>query len=73
MSVTWLKIKKRHDRIDLLRKIFDEQVLEFTEDNLATNVLTFVEDALTALPQSAKRINVEALVDHAVKDWRENR
>ncbi len=73
MSITWLKIKKRHDRIDLLRKIFDEQVLEFTEDNLATNVLTFVEDALTALPQSAKRINVEALVDTAVKDWRENR
>lgn len=73
MSITWQKIKKRHDRIDLLRKIFDEQVLEFTEDNLATNVLTFVEDALTALPQSAKRINVEALVDHAVKDWRENR
>ncbi len=73
MSITWLKIKKRHDRIDLLRKIFDEQVLEFTEDNLATNVMTFVEDALTALPQSAKRINVEALVDAAVKDWRENR
>ena len=51
MNAIWSKIRDRHDRIDRLRKIFDEQVLEFTEDNLATNVLTFLEDALTALPR----------------------
>jgi len=73
MGVIWLKSRGRHDRIDRLRKIFDEQVLEFTEDNTATNVLTFLEDALAALPESAKQMDVEALFSAAVKDWRGER
>lgn len=70
MSVVWLKSRGRRDRIDRLKKIFDEQVLEFTEDNMATNVLTFMEDMLAALPESAKQTKVEALVSAAIYDWR---
>lgn len=66
----WHKIRERHDRRDALRKIFDEQVLEFNEDNMATHVLTFLEDALAALPESAKKTDVEALFLCATKGWR---
>ncbi len=70
MGATWFKIRNRQDRRDRLRKIFDEQVLEFTEDNLATNVQTFMEDMLAALPESSREVEVEKLFVAAAKHWR---
>ena len=70
MSFTWFKIRSRQDRRDRLRKIFDEQVLEFTEDNMATHVQTFMEDMLAALPESSREFDVEELFVAAAKHWR---
>ena len=64
------KYKLRHERREALKKIFDQQVLDFTEDNLPTNIATFFEDMLAALPESAKRCDVEALVEQVLHEWR---
>jgi len=52
-------------------KVFDWQMRDFTEDNLPTNIATFFEDVLAALPESAKRCDVEALLEQVLQEWRD--
>ncbi len=59
-----------HKRREALKKIFDQQVLDYTEANLPTNIATFFEDVLAALPESAKRCDVEALIEQVLDGWR---
>lgn len=59
-----LRAKMRRDN---LKRIFDNQVLDYTEDNLPTQVATFFEDAIAALPERAKDCDLEALFKNALK------
>lgn len=68
---SWSKRLERHERIQKLRDLFDAQCLEFTEDNLPTNVQTFFEDVLAALPEGSRTFEVEKLFKSAAKNWRQ--
>ncbi|KKM61812.1 hypothetical protein LCGC14_1527930 [marine sediment metagenome] len=70
MRLSRTKRGQRQERIEQLRKLFDAQVLEFSEDNMPTQIVTFMEDMLAALPESARECNVEGLFETAVVEWR---
>ncbi len=70
MAIRWKRALERHERIQKLRDLFDAQCLEFTEDNLPTNVQTFFEDMLAALPECSRTFEVEKLFEAAAKRWR---
>ncbi len=61
-------ISCRPDRQQRMRILYDEQVREFTEDNQPTQVATFFEDAIRALPFIAvDRYDLEALFKEALE------
>lgn len=64
-------LSNRQVRRDLLKKIYDAQVIEFTEDNQATQIVTFLGDVLSALPISASKNDVVSLLTQAIDEWRE--
>lgn len=70
MAIKWKRQLERHERIQKLRDLFDAQCLEFTENNLPTNVQTFFDDVLTALPEGSRTCEVEKLFEAAAKRWR---
>lgn len=58
----------RKERRQELKKLYDAQVLDFTEDNIPTQVATFFEDAIAALPEDAKRhCDLELLFKNALE------
>lgn len=71
MAIRWKRALVRQERIQKMRDLFDAQVLEFTEDNMPTNVQTFFEDALAALPEGSRTLEVEKLFEAAAKHWRD--
>lgn len=61
----------RQKRREKLKKLYDEQVLEFTEDNGPTSVSVFLEDVLRALPigmQQNVHYQWEAIFEDALKE-----
>ncbi len=70
MAIRWRRALERHERIQKMRDLFDAQCLEFTEVNLATNIQTFLEDALAALPEASRTVEVEKLFEAAARHWR---
>ena len=60
--------KTRSDRLEVLKKVLDDQILEFTEDNMPTNVVMFFEDVIRALPYSAnEKFDLPALFNEALE------
>lgn len=62
-------INRRSQRVKLMQELFQAQREEFTEDNLPTHVVTFLEDALNALPEEARVFNMQALTNAAFHNW----
>ena len=43
----------RQQRQEILKTVFDDQVLEFTENNDVAQVIMFLEDVIKAIPHNA--------------------
>lgn len=65
-----MKIRLADERREALKKIFDAQVIQFSQDDMSAQIATFFEDCLRALPPSALNSNVEAIIDDELSDWR---
>ena len=64
------KYRLRHERRELLKKMFDAQVEEFFEDNNPTQIATFFEDVLRVLPNSYRTCEIEAIFKGAFEEWK---
>lgn len=64
-------LERRRKRREKMQKLFDEQLADFYEDNNPTQVATFLEDAIRAMPYSIRQspnIQWEALFRSAMDD-----
>ena len=63
------EVQIRDGRRNLLKKVYDSQVQEFTEDNEPTQIVTFFEDVINALPNiGVERNDLEALFKYALEE-----
>ncbi len=65
-----IKYMCRNERAARLKQIFDAQVISEPEANRATQIALFLEDVLSALPESAKKEHVASIFECALNQWR---
>lgn len=68
-----LKYTSRDERIKCLKKIFDSQVISEPEANAPTQIALFLEDVVSALPESAKPEHVLSMFETALNPYRQER